>query len=100
MLGFVRNGRKIVKVYEGSPAGRNGKIMVGDEIVAINHNVVSDTDDVSSLLRNSGSSVIITFRKKGNYLFWVSVLNIKLDLYNNIMPGIIISVYMLQMFHW
>ena len=75
-LGFVRKGRKIIEVHESSPAGKNGKIMAGDEIVAINQKLVTDTDDISSLLRNSDSSIIITFKKKGNYLFSLSVLNI------------------------
>ena len=67
MLGFVRNGRRVVKIYEGSPAGKNGKIKTGDEIIAINHKEVLSTDEISSLLRNSGTSVIITLSRNGMY---------------------------------
>ena len=67
MLGFVRNGHRIVKIYEGSPAGKSGKIKTGDEIIAINHKEVLSTDEISSLLRNSGTSVIITLSRNGMY---------------------------------
>ena len=64
MLGFVRNGRRIVKIYDGSPASKNGKVKTGDEIVAINHKEVSNVDDISRLLRESGSSVMITLSRR------------------------------------
>ena len=64
MLGFVRNGRRIVKIYVGTPASKNGKIKTGDEIVAINHKEVSNEDDISRLLRKSGSSIIITLSRR------------------------------------
>ena len=69
MLGFIRNGKRIVKIYEDSPAGRNDKIRVGDEIIAINHKEILNARDISGLLRNSGSSVIITFGRNGNAIF-------------------------------
>ena len=73
MLGFIRNGKRIVKIYEDSPAGRNDKIRVGDEIIAINHKEILNARDISGLLRNSGSSVIITFGRNGNAIFtWIT----------------------------
>ena len=69
MLGFIRNGGRIVKIYEGSPAGKTGKIKTGDEIIAINHKEVLRADEISSLLRNSGTSVIITFSRNGVCLY-------------------------------
>ena len=69
MLGFIRNGKRIVKIYKDSPAGRNDKIRVGDEIIAINHKEILNAGDISGLLRNSGSSVIITFSRNGNAIF-------------------------------
>ena len=67
MLGFVRNGRRIVKIYDGSPASKNGKIKTGDEIVAINHKEVLNVDDISRLFRESGSSIIITMSRRSVY---------------------------------
>ena len=69
MLGFIRNGKRIVKIYKDSPAGKNGKIRVGDEIIAIDHKEVLTAGDISGLLRNSGSSVIITFGRNGSTIF-------------------------------
>ena len=69
MFGFIRNGKQIVKIYKDSPAGKNGKIRVGDEIVSIDHKEILNPEDISGLLRNSGSSVIITFSRDGSTLF-------------------------------
>ena len=69
MFGFIRNGKKIVKIYKDSPAGKNGKIRVGDEIISIDHKEILNAEDISGLLRNSGSSVIITFSRDGSILF-------------------------------
>ena len=69
MFGFIRNGKQIVKIYKDSPAGKNGKIRVGDEIISIDHKKILNPEDISGLLGNSGSSVIITFSRDGSTLF-------------------------------
>ena len=66
-LGFSRNGRRIVEINRNGPADRNGKMMIGDEIVAINHKEVDNVGEISSLLRNSKPSVIITLSRYGRH---------------------------------
>ena len=69
MLGFIRNGQRIVKIYKDSPAGKNGEIRVGDKIIAIDHKEILNAGDISGLLRNSGSPLIITFSRNGSTIF-------------------------------
>ena len=65
MLGFVRNGRRVVKIYEGSPAGKSGKIKTGDEIIAINgEHVRSKTEIIINRLQHCGPFVSLLFDGK------------------------------------
>ena len=64
LFGFDRDGGRVVKITEGSPAEKCGKIRIGDEIVAINNYKILTMDNSSVVLKNSGTSVIITFRRK------------------------------------
>ena len=63
LFGFHRDGVRVVKITQGSPAEKCGKIKIGDEIVAINNIKILTMDNSSVVLKNSGASVIITFRR-------------------------------------
>ena len=63
LFGFHRDGVRVVKITKGSPAEKCRKIKIGDEIVAINNFKILTMDNSSVVLKNSGTSVIITFRR-------------------------------------
>ena len=65
-FGFQNFGNKITGMTIGGSADKNGEIRVGDKICSINQIEASDTtstEKVSSMLRNSGTSVSLILKR-------------------------------------
>ena len=74
-FGFIRTGIRITSITVGGQAERDGGIHVGDEILAINHREITGTDDIGSIIQNSGQFMTLTVRRAGNILYmYVEVL--------------------------
>ena len=64
----MRLGKRITRIYKNEPMCNSGKIRVGDEFFAIDDKEISDDDDIANYFHDSGSSVTITFRRKGSII--------------------------------
>ena len=64
-FGIVSDKNVISEVIPGYPISRSGELNVGDEILAIAKTPVNETDDIRSLLKNSGQTVYLSISRMG-----------------------------------
>ena len=62
-FGIVVDGNVIIEIIPGHPAARNGELEVGDVILSIDKTPVNETDDVKSLLEDTGQTVYLSISR-------------------------------------